>query len=315
MSQQWCYTCHLLRSCKDATVQMVVLGGGCGLWEEAKAPILSARSRVVRDFGAASILANPNPQRVNGEEVMGDEAKSISLRNLCLAMGLLPKKPQSFNVQSPRLIELLTEHYPDIAEMSTDEVEALVAEVKAENGETPPQEKKAPAEAEKPRGGRKPVGRPPKAKAEEPEEEEPVEEEEPEEEAPAKPGRRPAGKAPAKPAAPAEPEAAARKPGPRPGPKPGQRAPTAAAPAETKVAGDNGKLEATVNALGAAIMELKDMIKGLGDALGQMEAEIETLTDSMTAIDAHLAFKYNGEFEPEELITSLSEVDWTGDGE
>ena len=181
-----CLTCVLLSECKEATAEMVEVGGRCPKWDEADDGVVQARNRVIEELGYAAVLFEPNPPRQVGETRMAVARRTI-LRKLAIKAGLLKASPQSFTLQVADLVEILDETYPGISDMSDEEIEALYEDTEgkpAEEEEKPKDKKRDKKDDKKDEAkpGRTRPGRARKVKEEEPPEDEEPKDEEKEEE-------------------------------------------------------------------------------------------------------------------------------------
>lgn len=294
---------------------MIVAETGCIRFDPTPLPIELARVEIMADFGPWSLLATPNPRRPIGEKPMPIPSRP-QLRKLAQAAKVLETGPTAFSTKAEALVEMLTPLYPSIAEMSDEDIDAAIAELKEGGGEeaAPAKVKAGPAKTAvaagpakagptKP-GPAKPgpakAGPKPAAKEEPVVEDEPVVEEDEvpaEKEEKAKPG-------PSKPAG--------TKPGPaKPGPA---AAKTVAAPAKTEAK--------VAEAPKVDLKPLFDRIDAIGDLTDANKGSLIELSGKVDAIIGYLTFQYNqgrlaldadGNLVPGEVdpIKSITEIDWS----
>ena len=282
-----CIGCDELSRCKLVTAHMIARDDRCDLYEPAEPGTETARLRILEDFGAAAVLADPNPRKRGTEKPMS--ASRPNLRKLALAAGVLERSPKVFQLKAEELIEELEEEFPDIAGLDDDDVKSLIAEIETDDdGEEPEPKKKAPA--------KKPTRRRTTKKAEE---EEPpkktarrrsTKKEEPEKKAPRR--RRSAKKKEPEEEAPAK-KTARRGRGRKAAPKEESKAPVNGA--------DLGDLPDKVDHIGGTLDDLAKKVAGLPALKKEVAAvkkavdEIDGKVDALTELLTELADDYFGE--------------------
>jgi hypothetical protein len=201
---QACIACEHLQRCKKVTARMVAEDDSCVRFSPVHPAETQARLRIVDEYSVYAVLPNPNPRIQPNEEVI-PMATRVVMRKLALAAGLLDRNLKTFDMTAEELVELLSEQFPEIEDMSSDEVKALTAELKTQGGD---EEEEKPAPKRGARGKKaadeKPAPRRRRRAAKKEEEPEEGEEEESsdedsedsaeEEEAPATPTRRGRGR-------------------------------------------------------------------------------------------------------------------------
>jgi len=145
-----CIDCGKLTACKQVSVEMIADRDVCVLWSEPPECLVEARLRIEHEFSSAALMGRTNPRREI--TIMSSGPKRSYLRSLAIAAGIFERSDTTTLLHSQaKLIEMLSDQFPTVGDMTDAEVETLAEEIEASNGsgETSETEAAPPAEKKK----------------------------------------------------------------------------------------------------------------------------------------------------------------------